>query len=512
MPSLPFEKTAQWKILRLLFFAAYLGLLLFTISRHEVWRDEGRALGIAMESHSPADLFRDLHNEGHPFLWPFLLYLSYHAIHRTIVLKAMSVGIAALASWIFLWKAPFAWWQRVLFLFGYFPLYEYGVISRNYGIGMLFLFLFCLCYPGRFRKPVLAGVCLFLLANTNIHSTILTIAILSAVSAEFFFRKKTTADFRSAQAPALLLGFALAAAGIAWAVCQTVPDATTRSTSLYVSGLGRYFDAVRTALFSPSEMFPEAFSFNSQIVPAAVLAAGCIFLLETPFLLSIFLMTASGLALFFILIYVGYARHQGVLYLTVLAVFWMNALVPEKEKIALPIFFRKPILKKTFLSILLLNQCWMTVSTVAEEAGTQFSSTHDLARFIRFHPELHDAILLSEPDFRIEGMNYYVSNPLYFPRENRFGRKVNYDGRNRDSMTLREILGDAERLKKTYHRPVLFLIGCDLKKSGPFEAHFLKTKTFTYTPEDLERLLRLKKLRRPFYRALGDENFCAYWL
>jgi hypothetical protein len=44
----------------------------FVSNSHEVWRDEARALSIAIESISLAELVRTLETEGHPILWYLL--------------------------------------------------------------------------------------------------------------------------------------------------------------------------------------------------------------------------------------------------------------------------------------------------------------------------------------------------------------------------------------------------------------------------------------------------------
>ena len=45
------------------------------------------------------------------------------------------------------------------------------------------------------------------------------------------------------------------------------------------------------------------------------------------------------------------------------------------------------------------------------------SSSQALGRLISATPRLSNAILMSEPDFLMEALPYYVPNPVYMPRQ-----------------------------------------------------------------------------------------------
>ena len=155
-----------------LILATWLALVLFVSSRHEFFRDEIRALSIALEPDSILELPGALRNEGHPVLWYALLRIGYAATGSQGVVLALSVIIAFAAVLLFLSRAPFPLWQKVLFAFGI-PLWTYSVSSRNYGISMLLFFLFAALYPRRKQHPLLLGLVAAALANTNVHSCIL---------------------------------------------------------------------------------------------------------------------------------------------------------------------------------------------------------------------------------------------------------------------------------------------------------------------------------------------------
>ena len=47
----------------------YAVMLTALAMRHEMWRDEVRALSVATRASSWAQMFADLHTEGHPAVW-----------------------------------------------------------------------------------------------------------------------------------------------------------------------------------------------------------------------------------------------------------------------------------------------------------------------------------------------------------------------------------------------------------------------------------------------------------
>jgi hypothetical protein len=119
-------------------------------------------------------------------------------VHAVIALSL--IGAIGLFS-------PFSRLERVLLLASYFVLYEYTVISRNYGIG----FLIALIYA-QMRDPahrVYLNACLLgLLANTNMFAFILSGAFAFEYAVELLSSAagKSRAAFAAALPPAMLYG------------------------------------------------------------------------------------------------------------------------------------------------------------------------------------------------------------------------------------------------------------------------------------------------------------------
>ena len=103
----------------------------FAISNHEMWRDEIQAWLIARDSTSLFDLFRNMKYEGHPPLWHICLMLLTRLTKSPIAMQILHLFIASATIYLFARYSPFNNIQKILFTFGYFPFYEYSVISRN---------------------------------------------------------------------------------------------------------------------------------------------------------------------------------------------------------------------------------------------------------------------------------------------------------------------------------------------------------------------------------------------
>ena len=116
------------------------------MQHHVFWRDEVRALNIAKAAENLLQLPKLLENEGHPFLWYFILKITYAFTHSNYVLPVLAALFATINVFFLLFKSPFHWSLVAIFIFGQYGLYEYGIIARNYGITLTLFFSFAILY------------------------------------------------------------------------------------------------------------------------------------------------------------------------------------------------------------------------------------------------------------------------------------------------------------------------------------------------------------------------------
>ncbi len=150
------------------FVLSFVGIL-----NHEMWRDETQAWLIARDSSTLTDLYENLKFEGHPALWHLCLFIITKFTHNPFAMQFFHILIATAIVWIFVKLSPFNILQKTLFTFSYFPFFEYNLISRNYNLALLFVFIFCYLFTKKKRNYILLFSSLALLANTNVYGLLI---------------------------------------------------------------------------------------------------------------------------------------------------------------------------------------------------------------------------------------------------------------------------------------------------------------------------------------------------
>src|SRR6516162_9288025 len=113
-PKVRSRATVLWC---LAIFAAWAAIVGVVELHHQFWRDEVRALSLALDADSLLSVPATIHGEGHPALWYLLLRASYNIFGTKAVLPLLNLLIAGAAVIIFLWRAPFSVWWKALFVF-----------------------------------------------------------------------------------------------------------------------------------------------------------------------------------------------------------------------------------------------------------------------------------------------------------------------------------------------------------------------------------------------------------
>ncbi len=151
---------------RAMCFASLSALQLWLIFTHSPWWDEVQARLIAQQS--LPEMFRSLHYEGHPALWYLILHALSAVIPAKMVLPLAQAPIALGVLALIWFRAPFSWPVKLLVCLGYFIVFEYGVIARSYGLGVLLFFGFV-----ALRRSPWAWLLLALLVNVSLHTALL---------------------------------------------------------------------------------------------------------------------------------------------------------------------------------------------------------------------------------------------------------------------------------------------------------------------------------------------------
>lgn len=403
------EARPQDTVRNLAIAVAFIVLMAVQIARHQMWRDETNAWGIVLASPSLPALFHNLHYEGHPGLWHLLLWCASWITPEPAAMKAVQASVAAGFILLIALRSPFRPLEKVLLLLNYYVVFEYSVVSRNYGIGFLLALTYAHLRVTRPDRLLLNAVVLGLLANTNIYATILS----GALAFELMLGRLVTsrgAILRTARelapAAAIFMGFLLLCA----ATIMPAHDISWRTTS-------RPF---QHALDAEQLLHVVMNYLEIGIVPATAwllrlpsVTAGVVGLLLLPVLwggiiwlfrrdgraLLVLGLTAAGAVVFGQLIYPGWMRHWGITFVAFVVALWMQ---------------RSWRPQPSWLAVALL---WFGAlaggAALTREAARPFSYAGAAAQWLRDH-DLRDAALIGTPDTSAAGVAELLRRPMYF--------------------------------------------------------------------------------------------------
>lgn len=426
--------------------AAYAFLLAVLLSQHEMWADEIQAWLLARDSDGVAGLLANLRYEGHPPLWHLLLLPLTRLANNPAIMQSAHWVVAVATVFIIVRHAPFSKWQRGLLPFGYYPLFEYGAVSRNYALGFLLAVAACSLFSRWRRRPWRLGAILLLMSLTSAHACILVIGLVAGLALDWALAQKDAGRPLRGAAPLdwnPVGGLALAIAGVALFVLLVYPAADAGPHAewrwrLDPALLGATFAAAASAFAPPMEVPRFWFAPGEAAVP--FLPGALIFLpllcliaavhVKRPPALCVYLVCVAGLAAFCYLKLIGHSRHHGFFLIAFLLLCWGRATLWRAPTPA------PPRLGRWRSAVALLMTLWLAAHAVSgvriavEDLGRPFANAKAAAAFIDDRG-LSDMPMLGTYDAVVNGVVGHL----------RRKRSVRYVQGNRDGTFARRIAG-----------------------------------------------------------------------
>lgn len=149
---------------------------LFGILHHELWLDELHHWQLARSSKSVTELFYNMRYEGHPPFWNLILYVITFFTSNSFYMQLVHIVISSLAIFVFFYHAPFTFMFKIGIFFSYFIFFEYHIISRNYALGILFLWILCRLFSSPEKNFLLISLVAGLLAQVHLFFLFLAFA------------------------------------------------------------------------------------------------------------------------------------------------------------------------------------------------------------------------------------------------------------------------------------------------------------------------------------------------
>ena len=485
----------------------FLAIGLIGIFNHAMWRDELNGWLIAKYSQNWGEFWGNIRYEGHPILWYLCLYGLNQLTANPLAMQLFHVGLATAAMALWLYFSPFPRQQRLLFLLGYLPIYEYLVISRNYAIGLLSLFTICVLFPTRQKSYFPLAIALAILANTNAYGLLITLALGLTLILEYLFRKPLNLSLSSAPANRIL-SVIIVLAGIMLSVMMLMPpgDANLQGGAnqwFFQWDFHRFNQALSRIWNSYILILVPGDSKPLDVLIFAVLSFGllgfCITLFwEFPLVLSFYVGASGSILLFTYLKFLGSARHYGHLYLILITAFWLKSYYQPSPLLSQVwpwknfSHVQKNALsqvqawvkhhQKTFLTVLLICQMIAGLIGLIRDLTLPYSASRETANYLKVN-HLDQEFLMGSEDFTMAPISGYLGQKIYYPESQTLGSFVLFNSQ-RKPVNDNEILQLAQKQLQQQNLSQLILIlnhSLDPQAqhaSLPIQAITTKTRSF----------------------------------
>jgi hypothetical protein len=471
------------------YIAIFALLSLLMVVNHEPWRDEAQAWLIVRDSPSLLSVVQQMGREGTPGLWFYIAYplaksgLPYCSVQIVNFLFLLCAVI------IFTRYAPYPHHQKILFIFGYYIMYEYSVIGRTYSLSVLLLFAIAALYKDRFRKPIAYSFLIFLLANTNVHSTVISMVLAGAYLLESIMGKD------SYPRKASKMSFFIIALGFIVAICQIISrEERAACWAGWHWGISRtqsseLFYALELAFLPISR--PSIIFWGGKLVyyPACIFIAVPLYVASLSFLLKkrmplvIYLCSTIGVLSIFWLKYPGARRHYGFLYISFVVSLWISECYQDKS-LWLDRFINKKNLARVF-TILLFLQLLGSAQAFYYEWNYDFSPGKRVAAFLRGNGYIgKDTFIATFPSTKAQAILLYIPKPYsqFFQIENE--RYNSYTANTRDfmrnqSMPIEEVIRRVDNgIKGKKYSKVLLILNERMDSNKDFAQRYALVASF----------------------------------
>ncbi|WP_327754442.1 hypothetical protein VVT58_10225 [Sphingobium sp. SJ10-10] len=477
---------------------------------HVPWRDEVRSLSFANHGETLADMIQGVRGDGHPLLW-YLLLRGGHGLIGSLALPVIAFLVALAAVAVLIWRSPFTPVIKTMIVLSHFALWDYAVMARNYGISMLLMFVFAAGYSRWRDRGYWLMIPLVLLANTNVHSTLLSWLLLAVwISDRYPGRSLRVRWIERMVMPTVVL---LAIASLA---CFLTVWPPANDAAVYQKH--RDMVSIMKALALPGYGFlvTSKFGLWAQLPLTAVLYASLFIVRNRVAYFLAAWVGLAGMSLFFTILHPGFERHIALWLLFLITLYWMdldqNFFAPVEERSGKATQWGK--IGRVGLYLLLSAELIMAEVAIMAQFKYPHSRARDAATLIAQNPALADAIIIADPDIMIEALPYYAPrNSVYRIREDALGPLIRFTSIGaRLHISLDYVTDTAIRLHHSFHRPVVILMQ---RTPVPGQSMTYNTGynwTTSYTPAMTRRFYANTQLIGALGPAVTDESYSVYLL
>jgi hypothetical protein len=404
----------------------FLLLSLAKMAFHEPWRDELNTWLIALATGSLGEFYAILDYGGHPRLWHTCVWLLALLTDDFRAVQLFQVVVATGAVWTFTRFAPFSRSVRLLFAFGYFPLFEYGVISRPYALGMLFTFCACAAFARRPRDPLLLVLPLVFLMQTTVYGVLIALALALGWIVDTLLSVRR-GDERRPPGGRLVAAASVFGAALAFSVVQMMPAPDAVYAEGWRSGWEPY--PLLRALRGPAQALLPIFRWQVEFwgrhtlkgapfafagLGAALLLGSAWFFRRRPIALLVWASGTAACLAFAYLKFSGTVRHSGTYFILFLAACWLAGIDSRSGPARL-----EP-LRSRLLAAGLAIHLMAGVFASCVDLAVPFSASREAGRFMR-ESALGQLPVVGDRHAKLVPVTYYLGRPIFFPDWETYG-------------------------------------------------------------------------------------------
>ena len=408
-----YKDKITWVVFGLFLIITFSGILY-----HEPWSDEAQVWLMARDL-TFSKLIQQLPYEGTPGLWHALVFpiaklnLPYEAqawLHWLIISSAI---------FIFLFFSTIPKRIKALFVFSYYPIYEYAVIARNYSISLLFIFILSALHKERFVRPITYSLFLGLLFQTNL------LVFFPAILLMFLFIIDSYKNESILKNNKYLISISIMITSACLAILQIIPypgQLHAHLSSLRISELSSSL----AGIFLPiNGGYGEVFFINIWSQVLSLLTLFCLILLAYFLIKNIkvrlgLLLSWAWLIFIFLAKPIGALRHYGFFIIFLITAWWLDRYYLQSKNKASHI-------ATSLIGLLLLPGIIIAGNNYVKEYKYNFCGGKEMARYLKDN-NLEDAHIASLSSPINMSLLPYLPNTKFWQAERQvFGTYTTYD-------------------------------------------------------------------------------------
>jgi hypothetical protein len=482
---------------------------LIGILNHSMWRDELNPWLIVRDSKSFGNLIANINYEGHPVLWYFSLAFLRQIADNPVVMQIFHWAITIVSVAIFCLYSPFNYKQKLLFAFGFFPFYEYLLISRNYAFSMLFIFTFCTIFSSRKTTYFYLAILLGLLANSSVHALFVSFSLSLTLLVEFCLDSEHRKQyFSQSQKYDLFLSIAIIVFSFILAIYIITPPPDSYlhgglnngwliqlDIRHFLRSLGRLFGSFLLIIPSHKKWFD---LIICAVISLVFVSLTLIKLCVKPFPLFFYTVGNCIILAFTYFRFLGAPRHFGHFYLIFIAALWLESYYQESKILINKLSIRQNSLKlahkwhNVAFMLILYFQFIGGVWSFSRDLIIPFSASHETVRYIQQY-QLEKEFIVASRDANMAALSGYLNRKFYYPEVQQMGSFTIFK-KGRQDVEQSEILRQVTSLFKSQEAKNKILL--------------ILNKKLNLNTNDL-KIIPIKNFERAW---VDSERYYLYWV